>query len=93
MPNTCAKRPRFYAANLLPPRHALDEATLSECPRGTMLKHIDRCAEDGTPVIVDGSTTHVGEHVQYRGILLLLSEDGPSADGIFGAANFKKSGS
>jgi len=92
-------RRTFYVvgANLLPPGQSLDGASLSECQGGTvlsdMLKGIDRCVEDGTPVIMDGSTRHLEEPVRYRGILLPLSEDGQSVDGIFGAANFKKNGS
>ena len=88
----------FYVAgaNLRPPGRSLDGASIADCPDGTVLAvllgQLERCIEDAAPVIVEGSTTHLGALVQYRGILLPLSEDGEAIDGILGAANFKKIG-
>jgi len=73
---------------------SLDGASVGESPRKTvladLLKHVESCAADGAPVIIDGSAEHQGAIAKYRGILLPLSSDGQAVDGIFGAANFKK---
>ena len=80
--------------NLVPPGLSLDGASIARCPRETVLadlvKHLDACAADGAPVIIDGSAEHLGATVQYRGILLPLSSNGQSVDAIFSAANFRK---
>jgi len=92
------QRSTFYVvgANLVPPGRSLDGASIADCPDGTVLTvligQVERCVENAAPVIVEGSTTHLGALVQYRGILLPLSEDGEAIDGILGAANFKKIG-
>ena len=86
----------FYVvgANLLPPGKSLEGASVADCPDGTVLAvllgQLDRCIAHAAPVIVEGSTSHLGAPVRYRGVLLPLSEDGVSVEGIFGAANFKE---
>jgi hypothetical protein len=87
---------KFYVvgANLLPPGQCLDGAAIADCPDGTvladMIKQLDRCIADAAPVVIEGATAHLGTFVQYRAILMPLSDDGETVNGIFGAASFKK---
>jgi hypothetical protein len=81
-------------ANLLAPGQCLDGASIADCPDGTvlvdMIKQLDRCIGDAAPVVIEGTTVHLGTSVQYRAILMPLSGDGETVNGIFGAASFKK---
>jgi hypothetical protein len=90
------ERSNFYVvgANLRAPGQSLDGVCIADCPDGTvladMVKHLDRCIADAAPIIIEGSAAHGGTSVQYRAILMPLSDDGRSVDGIFGAASFKR---
>jgi len=81
-------------ANLVAPGQCLDGASIADCPDGTvladMIKHLDRCIADAAPVVIEGATAHLGTSVQYRAILMPLSDDRETVNGIFGAASFKK---
>jgi hypothetical protein len=96
MLNPDKKRFKFYVvgANLLAPGQCLDGASIADCPDGTvladMIKQLDRCIADAAPVVIEGATAHLGTSVQYRAILMPLSDDGETVNGIFGAASFKK---
>jgi hypothetical protein len=78
---------------LLPSDDAWSSRPIAECPPGTipkaMLAQLDRCVAEARPLSIAGGAIHLGEPVLFRALLMPLSSDGSSVDGIFGAANFR----
>jgi hypothetical protein len=71
----------------------LEYRPLGDCPPGTILTailaEVQRCVEAGRPVSIAGGAPHLGRDVLFRALLMPLSADGNTIDGIFGAANFR----
>ena len=80
--------------NLAPAsEHRLDGLSILACARntllGALLKELWRVHESRRPVMVEGTTEHLGGQILYRGVLMPLSADGLTIDTILGAANYR----
>jgi hypothetical protein len=92
-----ANRSRFshVGDNLRDPTWPVfDRQPVSECLEGTLLelitRHVSRLAVKKKPVSFGGSAVFNDNDILYRTILLPLSENGESIDGVLGAVAYRE---
>jgi len=93
-PQPANSRLAFIGENLRDPTWpTFDRQPVGECAAETLLHsatcYLDRVIAEREPQ-VEGVATHVGAAVLYRSILLPLSEDGTTVDGVLGAVNCRE---
>jgi hypothetical protein len=77
----------------VPQEPALEGQPLIQCPRKTLLGQATAYAASvvakRVPISMGGAAVHLGASILYRSILLPVSTDGETIDGLLGAANFR----
>jgi hypothetical protein len=82
---------RYIGAALRRGHGGADWHSVSQCPEGTLLRHMTefypQVLDRRIPVSVGGAGRHQERDILFRAILLPLSEDGGRIDFLLGAAN------
>jgi hypothetical protein len=84
----------YIGKSLLSPDANFTGRAIAECPKNTILRsateYIGRVIARRVPISVGGTSTHLGKPILFRSVLMPLSEDGNTIDGLLGAANFRE---